>query len=224
MSLSDENFVSFLMNDVIPSWENVRDPIKVDLNMGDGRTVHRTIGGNTVLYLVAPNGYVVDAFPGVYRPEDILPELSKSLQIVNRPTSEWTEYHRAAVNPPLWQTSMNMGKSMVEAPLIEKLGLTPPADEVAIVVDESHIPRTRQEARLLVGAADNETDQQVANNAVTIDSLTNLRDLRPLVHALLSNRLRTPAYLKVEMFKELLKIPIDDPNLGLTDVLTPGGG
>lgn len=224
MLLSDENFVKFLKNDVIPSWENVRDPIKVDLNMGDGRTVHRTIGGNTVLYLVAPNGYVVDAFPGVYRPEDILPELSTSLQIVNRPTSEWTEYHGAAINPPLWQMSMNMGKSMVEAPVIEKLGLTPPPDEVAVVVDESHIPRTRQEARLLIGAVDNETDQQVANNAVTIDSLTNLRDLRPLVHRLLSEKMRTPSDLKVEMFKELLKIPIDDPNLGLTDVLTPGGG
>jgi len=223
--LSDPSFVAFLKNDVIPSWENVRDPIKVALNMGDGRTVHRTIGGNTVLYLVAPNGYVVDAFPGVYRAEDLLPVLSESLQVSTRPTSKWINFHRERLYSRVPVARLNEGKALVETPVIEKLGLTmPPIQDSEQVIDESHYPLTRREVRLLVGASDQASDKEVANNAVTIDSLTNLRDLRPLVHAKLFSKLRTPADLKLEMFKELLKVPIDDPNLGLTDVLTPGGG
>jgi hypothetical protein len=223
--LSEPSFVEFLKNDVIPSWENVRDPVKVALNMGDGRTVHRTIGGNTALYLVAPNGYVVDAFPGVYRPEDLLPELAKSLQIADRSTSDWIKFHRDSIKTQVLRPRLNEGKMVVEAPVIEKLGLTrPPTADSEQVIDESHFPLTREEVRLLVGASDKASDQEVANNAVTIDSLTNIRDLRPLVHAKLARNLRTPADLKLEMFKELLDVPIDDPNLGLTNVLTPGGG
>jgi len=213
-----------LKNDVIPSWESVRDPIKVNLDMGDGRTVHRTIGGNTVMYLVAPNGYVVDAFPGVYRPEDILPELSKSLSIANRPGTEWLTFHKFGGNLRILNPGLNAGKTVVEGPVLKSL------DERAVlvwepmqVIDESHIPRTKEEARLLVDADDRESDQDVANRAVAIDSRTNITALRPFVHRLLSEKMRTPSDLKIEMFKDLLKVPIDDPNFGLTNVLTPGG-
>lgn len=225
MLLSEPTFVEFLKNDVIPSWENVRDPIKVNLDMGDGRAIHRTIGGNTVLYLIAPNGYVVDAFPGVYLPKDILPELAKSLRIAKRPAEDWLTYHKPGGEFRLFRIGLNAGKSVVEAPVLKELALKSVVGATGIaVIDESHIPRTREQVRRVAGASEVDSDQDAADRAVAIDSRTNISSLRPLVRRLLSDELHTVADLKTPIFKDLLKVPIDDPNLGLTDVVTPGGG
>lgn len=224
MLLSEPSFVEFLKNDVIPSWENVRDPIKVELDMGDGRTVHRTIGGNTVMYLVGPNGYVVDAFPGVYQAQDILPDVKKAVSLSAERTEDWIAYHRPPMPAPRGPFGANVGKTLVEAPVLEALGEGQPFRSFLDVVDESHIPRTREQSRQFVNALPGSSDQEAADVAVLTDSRNNVANLRPRVHGLLSARLRTVENLKLIMFKDLLGVPIDDPNFGLTNVLTPGGG
>jgi hypothetical protein len=47
-------------------WESVRPAPRVTINFGDGRTLQRTITGNSIHYVLDSNGQVVDVLPGLY--------------------------------------------------------------------------------------------------------------------------------------------------------------
>jgi hypothetical protein len=221
--LSDERFADFVDESVIPSWENVRNPIQVTLDMGDGRTERRTIGGNTVLYVVARDGTVADAFPGVYRPEEILPLLKDSVAVAMRPAEERSRFHNRAVVRE--SARINTGKSFVESPVLNAIGEGNITEIPTITgaVDLSHLARSNEGTRRELGIGANLPDEVAAAEAVLLDSLNNVRALRPMVHEMLKGVPRTPDQLKLPLFKDILGVPIDDPNLGIGTVVTPGG-
>ena len=88
MLLSNEKFTKFANDRLVLSWENIREPVNV---IHDGQ--RRTLGGNTVMYVVSPQGFVADAFPGVYLPDDLIPSLEAAVDLAMKPTSEWKRYH-----------------------------------------------------------------------------------------------------------------------------------
>jgi hypothetical protein len=47
-------------------WESVRPAPRVTIDFGDGRKLERTITGNSIHYILDPDGNVVDALPGLY--------------------------------------------------------------------------------------------------------------------------------------------------------------
>ena len=47
-------------------WKSVRPVPKVTIDMGDGRTICRTITGNSIHYVLDAQGRVIDALPGLY--------------------------------------------------------------------------------------------------------------------------------------------------------------
>jgi hypothetical protein len=55
-----------LKNRYILHWESVRPAPRVTINFGDGRTLERTITGNSIHYILDSNGQIVDALPGLY--------------------------------------------------------------------------------------------------------------------------------------------------------------
>ena len=86
-------------------WQSVRPAPRVIIDFGDGRKLERTITGNSIHYLLDPEGRVIDALPGLYGPAAFLRTLSQAEQI-NRSVSGLTiearqplltNYHRAAV-------------------------------------------------------------------------------------------------------------------------------
>jgi hypothetical protein len=92
--------------------------------------LRRTLTGNTVMYVCAPDGSVLDALPGVYTTDDFLKELRKTLAFLkgagNRSSSDAArDWHRQqvtdAVNAERIRTTF--GKVFVESPLLNALGL-----------------------------------------------------------------------------------------------------
>src|SRR5260370_25733465 len=83
--LSDPDVIRFVNENFIPCWQMVRPVPQITIEFGDGRKLKRTLGGNTVIEICLPDGRVVDAFPGLYTPEDFLseagptPELGRKL-------------------------------------------------------------------------------------------------------------------------------------------------
>jgi hypothetical protein len=73
--LSDEKVKKLLTEEVVPVWESVRAAPKITIDFGGGKKLERTLKGNTVIYLCTPDGKVIDAFPGVYTPEDFLTQI-----------------------------------------------------------------------------------------------------------------------------------------------------
>jgi hypothetical protein len=123
---SDERVREVLNNQVIASWEMVREVPKVTIDFGDGRVLERTLKGNTVIYLCKPDGTVIDAYPGIYTPDDFLRELQKGLDILHSsPGAALAEWHKAKIGELATNEFKRsaLSKAVVETPLLNALGL-----------------------------------------------------------------------------------------------------
>ncbi len=60
-------------------WESVRPAPRVIVDFGDGRKLERTITGNSIHYVLNPEGQVIDALPGLYNASTFAAELRAGL-------------------------------------------------------------------------------------------------------------------------------------------------
>lgn len=126
MLFSDKRVRELLNNQVIASWEMVRAVPKVTINFGDGRMLERTLKGNTVLYLCKPDGTVIDAYPGIYTPDDFIRELQKGLDILLAdPKPDLAAWHQSQVAQLATNEfrRITLTKAVVETPLLNAVGL-----------------------------------------------------------------------------------------------------
>lgn len=65
-------------------WSSERPAPHVTIDMGDGRTIERTITGNSVHYVLDASGHVVDAIAGLHTPEDFVARLHESAALAER--------------------------------------------------------------------------------------------------------------------------------------------
>jgi hypothetical protein len=61
-----------LRDHFILHWKSVRPVPVVTIDFGDGRVVRRTITGNSIHYVLTPDGQVIDGIPGLYDPKAFL--------------------------------------------------------------------------------------------------------------------------------------------------------
>ena len=64
-------------------WQSHRPVPKLTIDFGDGRKIERTITGNSVHYVLTPDGRVVDVIPGLYGPAAFLRALNDAGAIAN---------------------------------------------------------------------------------------------------------------------------------------------
>ena len=74
----------FLRENFILHWESVRPVPTVTIDFGDGRTLKRTITGNSVHYVLDFRGRLVDAIPGLFGPQAFLQVLKPSQEVAAR--------------------------------------------------------------------------------------------------------------------------------------------
>src|SRR2546422_6574411 len=101
----------------------VRPVPQVTIEFGDGRKLKRTLGGNTVMEICLPDGRVVDSFPGLYTPEDLLKEAGETLELVrklgagpadDRVTAQVIAWHQARfAAPPVVPVRLSVEKALV---------------------------------------------------------------------------------------------------------------
>lgn len=75
---ADPEFQRLAREEVVLAWEMVRPVPKATIDLGNGEKIVRTLRGNAVLYLLDGAGRVLDAYPGVYTAEDLLPLVRES--------------------------------------------------------------------------------------------------------------------------------------------------
>ncbi|MDQ2855184.1 MAG: hypothetical protein M3R68_02555 [Acidobacteriota bacterium] len=86
-------------------WQSVRPAPRVTIDFGDGRKLERTLTGNSIHYVLDPEGRVIDALPGLYGPDAFLSSLSRAEDVGRRlagltgdARQQWlADYHQAAV-------------------------------------------------------------------------------------------------------------------------------
>ena len=77
----DPQLRAVLHDQVICFWSSERAVPQVTIDLGDGRRLHTTLGGNSVHYLLDSDGQVLDALPGLYAPAAFLTQLRAGLQL-----------------------------------------------------------------------------------------------------------------------------------------------
>jgi hypothetical protein len=79
----DEQVRKLLHDGFVLAWKSVRPVPKITIDFGDGRKVERTITGNSVHYVLLPDGQIVDVFPGLYGPKPFLQRLESAAAAAN---------------------------------------------------------------------------------------------------------------------------------------------
>lgn len=237
VTLSNPEVIKFLTNEVVPYWESVGPVPKVTIELGDGRVIKRTLGGNIVTYLLSSSGEVYDAFPGIYTPETYLSEIRKTMGALDS-HSDILAWHRQelAVAAKTEETRITMSKAVVESPLLKALGGSEPSNQpkdtttafqnyTARLQDISKRAASVSELRssVLSNVSSNDPDE-IGREAVAIDSRNNLKLIRPVVHLLFSSYKKLPdlQQCRDQIYEDILHIPIHDPYLGLADAIVPG--
>jgi DNA-directed RNA polymerase subunit N (RpoN/RPB10) len=84
---ANEEISQFLRDNYILHWKSVRPVPKVTIDFGDGRKLERTLTGNSIHYILTPDGDVVDALPGLYGPKAFLERITRGLSLAQRVAS-----------------------------------------------------------------------------------------------------------------------------------------
>jgi hypothetical protein len=237
VTLSNPEVIKFLTNEVVPYWESVGPVPKVTIELGDGRVIKRTLGGNVVTYLLSSEGNVYDAFPGVYTPEHYLSEILNTMEAI-KSDSDILSWHRQelAAAAKTEEMRMTMSKAVVESPLLRALGGSEPSNKTndastafqkytARLQDISKQAATVAELRSSVlNNVQSNDPNEIGRAAVAIDSRNNLKLIRPAVHLLFSSYKKLPSVQQCrdQIYEDILHIPIHDPYLGLADAIVPG--
>jgi hypothetical protein len=137
--LSKPEVARFIQDNFVPCWESVRPVPKVTVDFGEGRKLQRTLSGNTVISICLPDGRVVDAFPGVYTPEDFLPQVRETLTMLRQAAREADDGAGVSARVLEWhRLRLTLGdqtggiqayasKMAVESPLLRAMRLYPPS-------------------------------------------------------------------------------------------------
>ncbi len=224
MLFSDPTVAANLNNSVEPAWRSVRDVPLVTVDFGEGNVVRRTLHGNVATFVCDAEGLVFDALPGLYDAESYISSLNEILdgyqQMPNGSIRQFTaplmrEYHKAKrYGPqPNWLAAMDEValqkriKKVMESNT--KLSDEGPAKEVLF----SGKKETRN--------ASMTSDQRLAElrKLLSEDSRSS-QSSRWRIHKLLSEKpFLTPADMTPWLYREVLHADLEDPYLGLRDVL-----
>lgn len=203
MLLFDKDLSAQLQKRYVLSWESVRPVPKATIDFGEGRVLTRTLKGNCVFYLCAPDGTVQDILPGVYTPEDFLAELRSGGSVAQAPPPE-----RMAM----------LGKAAVESPILSSFDLVTGQQKISPlgVRDISSEPHKKTSLTKMIGR----------DPTLRADSQASVRVLRPAAKAFLANlppeKRKRPSLLTRSVYKEVLGIDLADPYLGLGNRTFPG--
>ena len=144
---ANQEVSSYLRENFILHWKSVRPVPKVTIDFGDGRKLERTVTGNSIHYVLDPEGRVVDALPGLYGAKAFLRELRRAEEVTKQSAGRadkerediLIKYHQARIKDIA--TEMNNA--------FAKVGLIDPGGK-ATGEDGNKLPTAVQAARMVV--------------------------------------------------------------------------
>ncbi len=213
---SDRRIARYLRENFVLHWQSVRPVPKVTIDFGDGRTMVRTLTGNSIHYIIASDGTVIDALPGLYAPEVFLEKLKEAAALHHdtlalsaaKRAEILTAYHRdradgakfsiyvSPVKTAIDASKLAMSKSAVEVPMLNrvsfgfrgKAGLPAPAPKPRTAAAPPMFDqRSLDLIRSKRGTSEGfEMAVLKLEGTVAEDTLTNENGLHRQIHALLA--------------------------------------
>ena len=214
---SDPAISALLREHFVLHWESLRPVPVLTVDFGDGRTLRRTVTGNSIHYVLAPDGQVIDALPGLIAPrvfERELAELSQASSI---------GFDAATLRKHQWRTIERLtSQAFSDA----DVALPKAAHErlmSRVVPVQNPRPRAIDAARRAPSKLTIEAPllRQLANPmpALAEDTRLNMTKLRPTILGwLMESDGASTINLKAlndRVYAELFLTPLDDPWMGL---------
>ena len=104
---ANEQVSRLLRERFVLHWQSVRPVPRLTIDFGDGRTMQRTLTGNSIHYVLDSEGRLIDALPGLYGPGAFLRELARlhstaatlnAFQTEDERTDALRRYHQTRLN------------------------------------------------------------------------------------------------------------------------------
>jgi len=86
MLYSDPTIARLLRERFVLHWESLRPVPLLTIDFGDGRSIKRTITGNSIHYLVLPDGRLADALPGMIDANTFEREIKAFAALAEKPS------------------------------------------------------------------------------------------------------------------------------------------
>lgn len=152
---ANKDISEYLSKNFILHWQSVRPVPKITIDFGDGRKIERTITGNSIHYVLSPDGQVIDAIPGLYGPKTFLSliqtdaELASKLENSADRASQLAAFHLGAISLIDVRYSKDLAAVKVQPAMsispLDKNGAAPSAKKAAPIA----IGKGRVEAPIL---------------------------------------------------------------------------
>jgi hypothetical protein len=245
---SQEPVADFINRSFEPVWVSVRPVPIVCIDFGNGNILTRTLHGNILTSICTPDGYVVDALPGIYREAEYLSQLELLGAIAKNAQSYPDQksrdilvraYHRGQVKILKGKirpeqvaaelARLAMSKNAIEVPLELVLlqasmrstprgmmpGITGPGTRMTGMGQPQQWQSIPAAASVAIAAED------VAHwKELEEDTRLNERARRLWIHSFLEKAgLVKPEKVTQPIYKEVLHADLDDPYLGLGEIL-----
>lgn len=230
MLFSNADVASFIHDNFEPAWESVRPVPIVNVDFGNDTSVTRTMHGNIATYVCNAEGNVLDILPGAYDAATYLTQLeqlsllSRWIAQADEPLVQLREYH-ADQHRGLDEVATRKRFHVTTAEPIEK-AFDRIADFSKVMRIEKPIEvvlqpvNRKSEVTYAVPAADAQ-DAMQAN--LEQDAGYNELVRRRQIHERLAQADWTaPATITKWLYREVLNSDLDDPYLGMKDLLFAG--
>lgn len=81
---ANQEISDYLRDNFVLHWQSVRPVPRITVDFGDGRTLERTITGNSAHYVLDATGRPIDALPGLYGPQAFRAWLLRTKEFADR--------------------------------------------------------------------------------------------------------------------------------------------
>ena len=215
---TDPHVAQYLREHFILHWQSVRPAPKITIDFGDGRKITTTITGNSIHYILAPDGHVIDAIPGLYTPQAFLAALQSSS--LSPPSGERVREAGVRGNPTAIAASKLTGsKNVVERSTLNALTLY--QDHSLMIFERADDVELSDESIAAIRAHTRpRRDEQFAEmisllkSTLAADTKINETQLRPAIRAWIASGITNVDQLNEKVYSELF-LTGNDPWLGL---------
>jgi hypothetical protein len=216
----------FINKNFEPVWQTVRPVPIVRIDFGNGTVLTRTLSGNVATYACTPDGQVLDILPGIYTPAAYLDRLNQLRLLANYAGQEGPGALAARLSRYHQDQAEALKRNEVPARFVNLA----PVSKAAIERGIKAVLMPGKDAERMgpgVHAGKNETPPRLDSaedlvnwKALAEDTLVNETVRRRQIHELLAgDGLTRPEGVTRRLYKEVLHADLDDPYLGLGEVL-----
>lgn len=222
MLFSQDPVADFINLSFEPVWESVRPVPIVRIDFGNGSVLTRTLHGNILTSVCTPDGLVVDALPGIYTESGYVAQLNLLCAVARNAQSSpeakrdmlVRAYHRGQAQALKKMAAPGQKAADQKQLYITKRVIERPIELALLPAQIAGVPQTPAKPALTAA-------EDVARwKELEEDTRLNERTRRRQIHELLATAgLVLPKQVTHPIYKDVLHADLDDPYLGLGDVL-----